>query len=136
MKGGLCEPALAQMEVPFAREQPFAEEPLRALEGASFLEEARARHEDVLDVIGMVQQDQALRSDPEANDVAVLARQRRQRAEPIVPKGTVQPEPEESVRRPWEAHVASSASSCRDRSPCTQSASPARAWASLFPRNV
>ena len=97
----LREPALAAMEIGLARQQPFAEQPFRALERTPFLEQARARHQHVLDVVGMVQQHEPLRPDPEGGDVAVLAREPRQRAEPVALQRAGEQQAEERTARAW-----------------------------------
>ena len=95
MKGRLHEPPLLQMRLAFGGEQSLAEQPLRAFERASFLEQPRARDEHVLDVIGMIQQREPLRSHAERRDVAVRSRDVRQRGEAIAAQRAIEAETEE-----------------------------------------
>ena len=53
---GLDHPTLAEMHRIFARQEPFAEEPLCALETASLVERRRVGHEKVADEVGPVEQ--------------------------------------------------------------------------------
>ena len=102
----LREPALAPMQIAFARQQPFAEQLFRALERTPFLEQPRARHQHVLDVVRMVQQHEPLRADPEADDVAILAREPRERAEPVALQRAGEQQAEERAARAWRSvHV-------------------------------
>ena len=62
VKGRLDEPALAQMVLALAREQPLAQQHLRHLERASLHERLLLAHEHRLDVIRMREQRDALRA--------------------------------------------------------------------------
>src|SRR5262249_57870471 len=55
-----------------ARQQPFAENPLRLLERLALHERALPRHEHVLDQVRMVEEILVARPPPEAGHVAVL----------------------------------------------------------------
>ena len=73
VKGGLRETALPQVELVLAREEPLAEQHLRALEAAALVEEAPVRDEHVADAVGVAHEHHRLSGDAEAGDVAVAA---------------------------------------------------------------
>jgi hypothetical protein len=75
MKRGLREPSLPQMQLVFAREQTLAEQHLRALEAATLVEHSSVRDEHVADLIGMADEDDRLRRDADAGDVAISLRE-------------------------------------------------------------
>ena len=82
---GLDHPPLAKVHRILARQEPFAEEPLRALETASLVERRRVGHEKVADEVGPVEQVELDRAEPEADDVAVFARDPREKRQRIAP---------------------------------------------------
>ena len=71
VKGGLHQPPLAQMRVAFARQQPVAEQTLRALEPSSLEEALLIGDQHVLDELRIVQQEQMLAGHMDVTDVAV-----------------------------------------------------------------
>jgi hypothetical protein len=73
MKRRLRQPPLAKMEVVLAREQPFAEEDLGALEAASLVKLAPVRDEDVADERGVADERDGLLADVKDADVSILA---------------------------------------------------------------
>ena len=87
MKGGLRETALPFVMFAFAGEQTFAEDDFRALEGAAFLEGTRLREKNLANVIGMREEVEMLRSEFEVNDVAVFAREPREKRDRIALHG-------------------------------------------------
>ena len=83
MKGGLREPPLAAMIFALARQQSFAQQTLRALQRTPLHERILMRDEHILDEVWMVEHVGVLRPHAEVNDVAVVARQRRQKGERV-----------------------------------------------------
>src|SRR5215213_11402657 len=72
MKGRLGQAALPAMKVALAREQSFAEQPLRPLQRAALRKILLVSDEHVLDVIRVVEKVNVLWPHPEIGDVAVL----------------------------------------------------------------
>jgi hypothetical protein len=75
MEGGLREPALPEMQLVLAREQPFTEQHLGAFQAASLVEHPPVRDEHVADPIRIADEDHRLRRDADARDVAVEMRE-------------------------------------------------------------
>ena len=57
MKGRLNEPALAACSAPSLVSRPIAEEPTRTAQRSPFDEPMLVRHQHLLDVVGMIQQE-------------------------------------------------------------------------------
>ncbi len=83
MKRRLDEPTLPEVCLPFAGQQPLAEQPLRALEPPPFLEAARVGDEDVTHVGRMVDEVQVLAPDVQVREVTVAAGKAREERERI-----------------------------------------------------
>ena len=81
MKGRLRQAALAEVELVLARQEPIAQQHLRALESASLVEVARVGDEDVADLVGVRREDDGLSPDAEHRDVAVRLLERRKKRE-------------------------------------------------------
>ena len=60
VKGRLGQTPLPPVQIAFAREETLAEQPLGPFERAPFLEQSRARDQDVLDEVRMVEEDETL----------------------------------------------------------------------------
>ena len=75
MKGRLGEPALPKVKLVLAREQSLTEEHLGALESPSLVEEPSVGDEHVADPVGIADENDRLRSDADAGDVAVAVRE-------------------------------------------------------------
>src|SRR6201989_1889233 len=74
------------MELALARKQALAEQTLRALERAPLVKAFVVRNEHVAHVVGVVQEEDALRPRLEAHNVAVLAREPREKIERVAPE--------------------------------------------------
>ena len=75
MKHRLHQAALTQVEIALTGEQALAQQQTRALQRASFGKLAGAGDQQVFDVIGMIEQEEALAAAAEINDIAVALRQ-------------------------------------------------------------
>jgi hypothetical protein len=83
MKRGLRQAALPFVQLAFAREQAFAEDDFRALQGQAFDEGRLPGHEHLAHEVGMIEEEEAPRADLERRSVAVRPgelREERQRA--------------------------------------------------------
>ncbi len=86
----LDRPALRPVQVALAGEQSLADQPLRLLKGRALHEGPVMSDEDVLDVVGMTEHEQAIASERHARDVAVLARRPCHRVDRVGPKSPKQ----------------------------------------------
>jgi hypothetical protein len=100
MKGWLSKTTLAAMKLSLARQQPFAQETLRALESAPLHEALVMRDQHVLDVVRVVEKEDFLRTEAEVHDVAVLLRGLLQVAQSVAPEGS-EIAAEQTALRTW-----------------------------------
>ena len=86
MEGRLREAALPAVVLALARQKPFTEQTLRALQRAPLVEAFVVRDEHVADEVGMIEEKGALRPDAEPRHVAVVAREAREKLERVAPE--------------------------------------------------
>ena len=122
MKGRLGEPALPKVKLVLAREQSLTEEHLGALESPSLVEEPSVGDEHVADPVGIADENDRLRSDADAGDVAVAVRELLEQRERPTDHGGPRAEAAARAgvaRRGGESHAQTVFSSPRRRQNCT-----------------
>jgi hypothetical protein len=85
-KRGLREPTLAAMQIPFAREQSFAESHFRTLKRWTFGKSMRLGNDHIANEIGMIQENIIGSPDAKLHDIPPPIRQVGQKSQRIAPE--------------------------------------------------
>ena len=102
MKNRLQEAALTRVKRAIARQQPVAEQPPRSTERAPLDEPVLMRHENLLDIVGMVEKKNAVRAEPDERDRAAFGARPGQKAERIAANLLKIAEKQTAARPGWK----------------------------------